>query len=102
MAEIDLDKLPPELRDALAKATAPKPERRDTIGVSFTYDPDDEGSVKRGYERGHLTADDLKEWGYDLVKLGLAKPEGEGGDGGDGGEGGDKGGRRPYFPKATS
>lgn len=103
MADVDLDKLSPELRAALEKELAPKPERRDRVDVNFVYDPDDAESVKKGYQRGHLTADDLTGWGYVLEKLGLKAPgaKDDGGDDKDGGDGKDDGGnppdRRGYF-----
>lgn len=67
MPDIDLDKLSPELRAALERELKPRPARQDTIGVNFVYDPDDEQSVTKGYERGHLTDDDLVSWGYNAL-----------------------------------
>lgn len=64
MPEVDLDKLSPELRAALERELAPKPQRSDAIGVSFTYDPDDLESVKRGVKRGHLTREEAIGWGH--------------------------------------
>lgn len=64
MPDVDLDKLSPELRAALERELAPKPQRSDAIGVSFTYDPDDLESVKKGVARGHLTREEAVAWGH--------------------------------------
>ncbi len=87
--------------ERLQALEAEPPERRESIGVNFTYDPDDAESVKRGFSRGHLTRDDLEGWGYDLAKLGL-KVDGTGKDdddvkGDDAGAGGPAPKRRGYF-----
>ncbi len=101
MPDIDLSKLSPALREQLERELAPKPERADSVGVSFTYDPDDLESVKRGVKRGHLTREEALAWGHPED----AFPESSGGGGDEGGDGGGDGGggeppkRRGYFEK---
>lgn len=90
MPDIDLDKLSPELRSALEKELAPKPERSDGISVRFDYDANDLDSVKLGVKRGHVTRDEALAWGYSEDDF----PEAAGDGGGDGGKG-DGGGAPP-------
>lgn len=102
MAEVDLDKLSPELRSALERELAPRPQRQDTIGVNFVYDPDSEESVTKGYQRGHLTDVDLEQWGWQDLLTKLRKVAGPGEEGGkEGGEDGERTpARRGYFRAA--
>lgn len=101
--EIDLEKLSPATREALERELKPKPDRRDAVAVNFTYDPDDEASVTKGYERGHLADEDLEQWGWGDLLAKLKKAAGAaGGDGGDGGNGDDEPPRRRgYFPSGS-
>lgn len=81
--------------DALtAKANEP-PDRREEIHVRHTYDPDDESSVAKGYERGHLTDADLEGWGWKDLLAKLKAVSGGDDDDNDDGKGGKGGGGEP-------